>query len=479
MGTLKTQNTGKALAVHARTSRAVPTLTVAALLMGGASECSTIVDLDGSVLVADAADPTRTVCDPFANNPAHPGFDLAHGVVGRLRYLPAGAPIAQSVHDFETGAAVEPDVNLFMDNIFVPTRAFDRGFTTQSGELVLNASGNTLYENFYVSLESTVSLRDSDAEGDYQFALLADDGAILSVDRGSGFQEWVNNDGLHSTQFKIAAQAIHLSHGQSLPIKVVYNQGPRYHIALSLLWRKVGYLGLSDPSNNTSGNSRFFDSAVVPSAWKPEYYNLISRGWSPVPSANLVLPASVASNPCRVANEQVLTRIDLVDPAAPVTNSSSIRFHFSSSAAGATFDCTMDGVNTPCTSPVSYFGLTSGTHDFSVYASKGGVRDDVGSSYQWLVDQDPPGATNLVRILGSTSVTIQWSTLEPTTTSLRWGPQGMGMPFVVPDDGVLSITHTVTLNGLAPNSRYDMVLAGHDAAGNELPAFLNGFGTLR
>jgi hypothetical protein len=88
--------------------------------------------------------------------------------------------------------------------------------------------------------------------------------------------------------------------------------------------------------------------------------------------------------------------VSAVDTSAPqttitaqpsaTTTATSAAFSFTSSDAGSTFRCTVDGVSGACTSPKSVSGLQLGTHSFSVAATNSsGVSDATPASYGWSV----------------------------------------------------------------------------------------------
>ena len=69
-------------------------------------------------------------------------------------------------------------------------------------------------------------------------------------------------------------------------------------------------------------------------------------------------------------------------------------FQFSSSEAGSTFACSLDG-SAPviCTSPISYAPLAIGSHTFSVYAiNSGGDADLTPATYTWQIGSAPVAA---------------------------------------------------------------------------------------
>lgn len=149
---------------------------------------------------------------------------------------------------------------------------------------------------FLFASESVIQLGDTDEEGDYQFALLADDGAVMSIDRGNGWEVWVNNNGgLAATKLMGSNQRLSLLRGQRIPVRVDYYQGPRFHIALSLLWRKVASTqSLAEPRFGQSGNSLFFDFNTVPSTPMAAYHELLHREVGVRCQSNVKLPDAIA-----------------------------------------------------------------------------------------------------------------------------------------------------------------------------------------
>jgi hypothetical protein len=73
----------------------------------------------------------------------------------------------------------------------------------------------------------------------------------------------------------------------------------------------------------------------------------------------------------------------------------SASFGFSSSEAGSTFECSLDGAGfASCTSPKSYAGLSEGTHTFSVRATDAaGNTDATPATRSWTVSTAPPPDT--------------------------------------------------------------------------------------
>jgi hypothetical protein len=228
-------------------------------------------------------------------------LDGTHGLAAEIYSLPPGSTLrSKSVLDFQAQAQ-KLDTAIFFNKLSIPTRAFDRGFVAQDGSLLKNTSGEVLTEWFSLHVESNFRLNDNDKPGYYQFALLSDDGAVMSVDTGKGFKKLIDNDGIHATRLGCANEAIAMNKSSVLPLKIDYYQGPRYSVALTLLYRKVPFLygiSLKDPSCGLKGDDLFFNSKHEPPKPTLVWKALELTGWKPVPAQNFHLPAQIPNNPC-------------------------------------------------------------------------------------------------------------------------------------------------------------------------------------
>jgi hypothetical protein len=236
------------------------------------------------------------VCAPFDPNESG---GVINGLAGNIRYLEGMT--ATKVDEVLTKGK-DAGVRLILNSLNVPTTAFTRGFVDSATNSPLKKEdGTTLIEWFGIDMHSNLLLSGGDAEGYYQFAVLSDDGSILTIDTDApgGGTVLVNNDNNHATKLGCAASAIRLKKNEARSIRMKYFQGPRTHIALMLLWRKVDVANAAlDPSCGLSGPQLYFDSTVVPSAPKPAFNDLVNRGWKVVPSKNFILPPEVTNNPC-------------------------------------------------------------------------------------------------------------------------------------------------------------------------------------
>jgi hypothetical protein len=264
-----------------------------------------------SVAINPPPDANSVVCDPFnTGNPALAG----HGIAASLYYLTPAMPEYSDTMDY-INFGVQAPVDLYLNDINVPTRYFSDGFYTQSGSLLVDAQGNTLYEWFALQMEGGITLSPNDAPGVYQFAILSDDGAILNVDdTGEGYHVVVNDDGTHPTQMGCTTYGVNFTPSTVVPFIYDYHQGPRYQIASVLLWRPMPTdpTLVNDPLCGQNGNSLFYDWTQTPSAPEQAYLDLQSRGWKPLVQENFLLPAAMGNNnPCAPATPVQLSNFQI------------------------------------------------------------------------------------------------------------------------------------------------------------------------
>jgi hypothetical protein len=83
-------------------------------------------------------------------------------------------------------------------------------------------------------------------------------------------------------------------------------------------------------------------------------------------------------------------------PAAnAATSQTDARFSFTADAAGATFECALDGgAYTPCTSPYDTGALPVGKHTFTVEASADGETETKPRYITWTIDPSSPTSTS-------------------------------------------------------------------------------------
>lgn len=163
-------------------------------------------------------------------------------------------------------------------------------------------------------------------------------------------------------------------------------------------------------------------------------------------------------------------------------NSRSAVFAFSSSEAGSTFECSLDGGQyQACSSPKRYASLGDGRHKFQVRAKdRAGNLDPVGAFRTWEVDTKKPrisatvprsGATGVLRsanVVGTFSEPMRRNTLTRATVTLRRAGTNTRLPATLG----YPAANKVVLNpstSLRPGTYVAMIGTGaRDRVGNPL-----------
>lgn len=377
---------------------------VAAMMSG----CEPVMDNVGNTTVLLQK---STVCNPFSDE-SYLGADRDLGVVGSLFFVDKEdvRNRCSKANDYQFNGTLV-DATIFMSNFDIPTKPFRRGFVTTEGNLIRDAYGKIVDKHFSLHFETVLQLRSGDVAGNYQFALLSDDGAVLKIDKGNGLETVVDGDGKHAMKMSCAADPVYLDQSSALPLNIDYYVGSRGHLGLVLLWREWPVEAESSHKKNQSSHHQWMDSECGaqgegrffnPGHWKhgkhtKTFEDLLARGWKVVPAGNLFLPAAFESNPC-TEELPVETMITAVTPADATTAERQIKFEFLSNYPDAKLFCSLDGAAfAECASPMEFFYLSAGDHNFQVYAvSPKGVADETPSSYSWHVRY--PVETNITSV---------------------------------------------------------------------------------
>ena len=242
---------------------------------------------------------SNTVCDPLSGDV--PGED-GKGLVGNIRLLnnPDDRSIRDRLYNYLNPAmSYEVEgLTLFMGKVDVPKRAFDLGFSSQDGG-VLSVNGEALTEYFNINLESTMRIDTDEAAGEYELAVISDDGSKLSIKAqdATEFQVYTYSPETHSPKM-ICSQTttdipnyVTFNKGENLDIKMNYFQGPRVHIALQFIWRK------KVPGQR---KSNFCNTGIT----TDNFQYLASDGWEVIPAEVFNLPSDVV-NSCTTMNEKL------------------------------------------------------------------------------------------------------------------------------------------------------------------------------
>jgi hypothetical protein len=247
-----------------------------------------------SVTDPNAKPPDQPViCDPFSGTGKCDG-----GVTG---YIYALTPeLRAKFGDTGVNTYLENgqryNVLLKLSQLFIPTRPFDTGFPTSQGEELKTPAGEVLIEYFAMKLRTVLKLNQDttggmkvNAPGYYQFAVLSDDGSRLEVINPAGEVQnvLIDNDGSHATEMGCSKTAVYLDATTRMPLQILYYQGPRLHIALSMLWRKVDRADSALSSHcGESGNGLFFGDKYDDFSNHATFGKLLDEGWAPVGSEN-------------------------------------------------------------------------------------------------------------------------------------------------------------------------------------------------
>lgn len=253
----------------------------------------------------------KDICEPLKEE----GEEIVygHGLVGKL-YDGAPNKIENFKELLEKGKLLEGLI--YMSKLNIPTRKFDKGFPREDGTLVMNMMGKDLIENFGIEFSGSLELLPDDGPGYYELGVISDDGTVLDIESDGKLVSIISGDHTTPSKFFCGNQLVRMEAGKKVPMRLRYFQGPRYHIALIMMWRKVQPLEgeselliknqVKQPVKETrcgiAGNKFFFDpdSSSHPTM---EYLDLFDPKkrevpWKIVQHKNLRLPAGYSNQEC-------------------------------------------------------------------------------------------------------------------------------------------------------------------------------------
>lgn len=257
---------------------------------------------------------TKTVCDPFGDNP-DPRSN--QGLKAELWWLEAGKAAPGNVGNL-IAQGKKSDRSLFFAALNVPTRMFNVGFANETGDTVKSDDGTMLIENFALRFKSILRLAPDQKDTMYEFAVLSDDGAILTLRGSDGvYRANVNNDGNHPTRLGCGTAPVTMDKDSEIPMSLDYYQGPRYHISLVVLMRefkadRTDNVNGKDPACGMTSNTAWFDPNHG-SAPQQAYNDLLNRGWRPLSKDNFALGNEVMFNPCKDGVAPVVTNFEVLE----------------------------------------------------------------------------------------------------------------------------------------------------------------------
>ena len=168
------------------------------------------------------------------------------------------------------------------------------------------------------------------------------------------------------------------------------------------------------------------------------------------------------------APAQAAPTVDTVIDSAPAASSTatSATFTFHATRGGATFRCRVDSAaQTACTSPITYAGLTTGAHAFSVVATAGGVADPTAATSSWSVVLAGPAPDTIIDSAPAASV-------RTTSATFAFHSTISGSTFTCKRDAVAAAacTSPITYSGLAQGAHTFTVTATAAGTADPTPA---------
>jgi hypothetical protein len=256
----------------------------------------------------------KVVCDPMGGGG---NATAKQGIKAELYYRSQGQPIYRKAQDY-IDHTTKASQNVFFTEMFVPTRLFSLGFSTQTSEVLKDDQGQTLIEYFGLKMNTTIRLAPNDAEGVYEFALLSDDGSVMRIKENGNWVEAIGNDGDHSTRFGCSTKRITMTRDTKLETEILYYQGPRTEIANTLMWRKLSDAQAAgqDSACGATGQTYWFDY-LHGSTPTVNFNSLFLRNWNVVSAGNFYLPEESTEttqyNPCTAGSDPIISNMEIAE----------------------------------------------------------------------------------------------------------------------------------------------------------------------
>jgi len=251
----------------------------------------------------------KVVCDPLSGGQTSQ-TNFVKGIKASLHYRAGDIPRFYKSTDY-VDFARKSEQNIFLSDMNIPTRMFTEGFSPKVGEVLKDDQGQKLIEYFGLKMSTNIVLADSDEEGVYEFALLSDNGTQMKLKSGSEDvpdEMLIDNDGDHPTRMGCSVKTVKMRRNVMVPVEVTYYQGPRYHIANVLIWRKATEAG-KDSLCGHSGNNLFYDPDHNSNPLQA-VKDLESRGWKVLVPDNFMMSAD-DYNPCVNGTNPVISNFAL------------------------------------------------------------------------------------------------------------------------------------------------------------------------
>lgn len=181
---------------------------------------------------------TNLICNPLNNNqdngetiidtPSVPKRRL--GLIGHIY---EGKSQWNNIETYFIEGYRHPE-EVYFSNFNIPKRSFNSGFG-QANQFLKDSKGEKLIEWFAIKVTGHIALPENEESGFYHITSTSDDGIQILVNG----KKIINNPNTHAVTIDCASELIYLEKSKELPFELNYFQGPRYHIALQVLIKKV------------------------------------------------------------------------------------------------------------------------------------------------------------------------------------------------------------------------------------------------
>lgn len=240
----------------------------------------------------------QLVCDPFQSDETS-SLSFENGLKAELYTVEDSSEVGDSVVDYIDRAKKSP-FKMFFNRLSFGTQKFVSGFLNEAGGVIHNQLKEIIHEHFAIKLTGSLILHQDQDEGEYEFSMIADDGAVFRIFYEGQWIEVLNGDGSHPTTYSCGITSLSLKKGTSYPVEILYFQARKNSpIAFVALWRQAHPNGKLDPfcGKGRNDGEQFFDEEDH-SRPLPAYMSLRARGWKTIKKENFLLPPEEEYNPC-------------------------------------------------------------------------------------------------------------------------------------------------------------------------------------
>ena len=178
-------------------------------------------------------------CDPFddAFNDSSECV-VNEGFVGNAYYLDNNVRFSRARATFddylEHGKRIPNLIQL--EQINIPPQDSDEGFQDSSGEIITDLNGQKIYKYYSIRLKGFIQPNTGNAPEAYEFAMVSDDGMRVILDG----EVILDDEQPHSPRWICSSTSYEFSPSTVKTIEVYYIQAVLGHMAMTLLYRKVG-----------------------------------------------------------------------------------------------------------------------------------------------------------------------------------------------------------------------------------------------